>query len=101
MEKTVDIGGKKVKFKNSASVLTTYKAQTGRDLLSDLQKMQTGETNTEALTAIAWSMAKAADKSTAPLDEWLDEFELIELLEALPEVYSLMNASLKTDRKNA
>ena len=83
MEKMVVIDGKEVRFRNSASMLTIYKAQTGRDLLSDFQKMQEAarksksvDFDSETLCAIAWSMARCADKTVPSLDEWLDQFEM-------------------------
>lgn len=103
MEKTIEIDGKRVTFKNSAKVLMIYKSQTGRDLLSDFQRMQKPEEDidSETLCSLAWSMAKAADSATPSLEEWLDDFEIMSLFKALPEIYSLMNASLQADRKNA
>ena len=107
MEKMVVIDGKEIRFRNSASMLTIYKAQTGRDLLSDFQKMQEAarksksvDFDSETLCAIAWSMAKCADKTAPSLDEWLDQFEMMSLLKALPDIYDLMNGGLKIDRKN-
>lgn len=103
MEKTIEIDGKRVTFKNSAKVLMIYKSQTGRDLLSDFQRMQKPEEDidSETLCALAWSMAKAADSATPVLEEWLDDFEIMSLFKALPEIYSLMSASMQVDRKNA
>lgn len=103
MEKTIEIDGKRVTFKNSARVLMIYKSQTGRDLLSDFQRMQKseGDIDSETLCALAWSMAKAADSTTPSLEEWLDDFEIMSLFGALPEIYSLMSASMQVDRKNA
>lgn len=104
MEKTVEIDGKNVRFKNSASILTIYKSQTGRDMLADFQKMQnkkSGDLDSETLCAIAWSMARCADKSVPSLEEWLDQFEMMSLFKALPAIYDLMNGSLAIDRKNA
>lgn len=103
MEKTIEIDGKRVTFKNSARALMIYKSQTGRDLLSDFQRMQKSkeDIDSETLCALAWSMAKAADSTTPSLEEWLDDFGITSLFKALAEIYSLMSASMQVDRKNA
>lgn len=103
MEKTIEIDGKRVTFKNTADITTIYKSQTGRDLLSDFQRMQKSEENIDSVTlgALAWSMAKAADSTIPALEEWLGNFEFMSFAAAWPEIYSMLNASAKVDRKNA
>lgn len=121
MEKTIEISGKKVGFKSTGSLMLRYKAQFGKDFLSDFVKLQncivpvldannypTGEKNvdfskldTEVFFNIAWTMAKTSNDNIPnnPI-EWLDEFDEFPILDVFTEIIGLINANLKVDRKN-
>lgn len=105
MEKVINIGGKEVKMKSTASILALYRNNFNRDFMSDIIKMQ-GSLNgvekgkeLEALDLdffekVSWCMAKAGDESVPEFEKWLDEFELFDLIQALPEIMTLITANM-------
>lgn len=123
MEKVLQVGGQDVRFRATMKTLLVYKAQTGREYLADVQKLAglivTGQDgkpakdangkvminlaalDTEMLCAVAWAMARTADGSILPLEEWLDQFEEFPIMEILAELIPVVNASMKLDAKNA
>lgn len=123
MEKIIEFSGHKIPFRATMRTLLIYKRQTGREYLSDAAELRkiirTGEDgkplldangkpiidlaalNTEALCGVAWAMAKTADNSIPPMDDWLDQFEEFPMLEILTDLFPLMSATLRIDRKNA
>lgn len=107
MEKTIRIGQKEVNFKATASTTRRYRDKFGRDLLVDLNAllpgMQNGEVTAndlEIFENLAYIMAKQGD-DTVPNDpsQWLDQFELMEIYNALPELMSLWGANVQTIEK--
>lgn len=122
MEKIIEFSGHKIPFRATMRTLLIYKRQTGREYLSDAAELRkiirTGEDgkplldangkpiidlgalNTEALCGVAWAMAKTADSSIPPMDDWLDQFEEFPMLEILTDLFPLMSATLRIDRKN-
>lgn len=123
MEKILTIGGQDIRFRATMKTLLIYKAQTGREYLADIGKfsglLRRGEDgkpllrpdgkpevnlevlDTGVLCAIAWAMAKTADDTIPPMEQWLDGFEEFPIMEILSELLRLVNASLKLDAKNA
>lgn len=113
MEKTLEIDGKQVKFKSSGASPLRYKAQFGQDFFSDLMKMEklidkkTGQLNHDVLDLIdfdvlyniIWVLAKNADKEIPEPIEWLDEFETFPIMEIMPELQELIQATLQSKKK--
>jgi len=117
MEKTILIDGKDVRFKSTAATPLRYKAQFGKDLFSEVVKLnQLGklklkndedEPNYEAFALIdfevfyniIWSLAKSADTSIPEPIAWLDKFEEFPMFEILPELQDLMAHSIKGKKK--
>lgn len=102
MEKTINIDGRAVKFKATASTIRQYRMRFGRDLLLDFQKLQesTGSGATlsaEALTTfenLAFTMAKQADPEIPDTaDEWLDTFDMFSIYVVLPQIVELWQLS--------
>lgn len=102
MEKTISIDGKMIPFKATASTTRRYRQQFHRDLLIDMQAltkaMSNGETlsgaNLEAFENVAYIMAKQADSNIpADPDEWLDQFEMFDIYNVLPELIELWGLS--------
>lgn len=122
MEKIIEFSGKKITFRATMRTLLIYKRQTGREYLSDAAELRkiirTGEDgkplldangkpivdlgalNTEALCGVAWAMAKTADNTIPPMDDWLDQFEEFPMITIMTELFPLMSATLRIDRKN-
>jgi len=108
MEKIIKIGDKEVALKTTGATLLRYKMQFGKDLLTELIKLdeayQDGEFKVEKLDFelffnILWIMAKTADPNIKPPLEWLDEFEELPILEILPEVMDLLINLMRTSKK--
>lgn len=122
MEKIIEFSGQKVRFRATMRTLLIYKQQTGREYLSDAAELRkiirTGNDgkplfdsngkpvidlaalNTEALCGVAWALAKTADSSIPPMDDWLDQFDEFPMLTIMTELFPMLSASMKVDRKN-
>ena len=114
MEKTIEIDGKKVRFKSNGATPLRYKAQFGKDYfkeilkLAPLQKLQGNQSITsedmqhldfEVFYNISWIMAKTADPTIPEPMEWLEQFDVFPMGEVIPELQDLMMASFQTTKK--
>jgi hypothetical protein len=115
MEKTVEIDGKKVRFKSNGATPLRYKAQFGKDYfkeilkLAPLQKLQGSKKgfspedlqhlDFEVFYNISWIMAKTADPTIPEPLEWLEQFEEYPMAEIIPQLQDLMMASFQTTKK--
>lgn len=111
MRKTINIAGRDVELKATASTIRKYRAWFGRDLLVDFKKLQSSvaeehEATTDAIEIIedlTYVMARQADP-TLPndIDEWLDSFDAFPIQDFAVEVVSLWAESLrvKVESKN-
>ena len=111
LEKTVNISGKEVKFRSSASMPRLYRIKFKRDIFKDLSKLEKsykdrgGEDGSaleiddlEIFENVAYIMAYHADHSIpGTIDDWLDEFEMFSIYQVLPEILDLWGANLVTD----
>ena len=111
MEKIINIDGKDVKFKATASTIRQYRARFGRDLLQDFQKLQNDASEADVLSVdtltifenLAYTMAKQADPEIPDTaDEWLDGFDMFSIYVVLPqivELWQLSNLPVSTPKK--
>ncbi|MFD2442934.1 hypothetical protein ACFSO7_02940 [Bacillus sp. CGMCC 1.16607] len=110
MEKTILIDEKKITFKSTGATALRYKAQFGKDYLTEILKldklkkfnMEDGNidgADFEVFYNIAWVMAKTADQSISDPLTWLDGFDEFPLLDIIPELQELMTSSLKGKKK--
>lgn len=110
MEKTINVGGRDIPFKATASTPRRYRAQTGKDLLKDLYAISAASSNggavdfskidTDVLMQLAYTMAKQADPEVPDdINDWLDEFEPMDVLNACGEILMLWGASQKPIEK--
>ncbi len=104
----IKIGDKEVALRTTGATLLRYKMQFGKDLLTELIKLdsayQNGELQAEKLDFemffnILWVMAKTATPDIKPPLEWLDEFEEFPIMEILPEVMVLLTNLMRTSKK--
>lgn len=107
MEKIINISGKDIKFKSTAGTLNRYRVQFKSDMIKDLMKVQTklqgvkndmdqfNVVDLEIFEQIAWAMAKTADSSIPPIEEWLDDFDTFSIYQILPELSDLMLSNFK------
>ena len=110
IEKTIDICGKEVKFRSSATVPRLYRIKFKRDIFKDLTKLEKAYSkktkddddleidDLEIFENVAYIMAFHADPSIPKtIDEWLDQFDMFSIYQVLPEILTLWGENLITD----
>lgn len=101
MTKDIKIGNKTVTLRATAAVPYLYREQFGQDMLVDMAETANGG-NTMLFTRMAFIMAKHADKDSVPDDiiDWLDEFETLDILQAIPQIMEVWGEAEKTTGKS-
>ena len=107
MEKRIKIGDKEILFKSTGSTAIRYRAMFNDDLVERMMSISksavNGEEisgdNLEALEKAAYVMAKQGGDDAPSFEEWLDNFEMFEIIEALPEVMELWGLNMVTTSK--
>ena len=109
LKKTLNIGGKEVTFRSSATVPRLYRLKFKRDIFKDLTRLEKSMEKTkdgdefeiedlELFENVAYIMAYHADSSIPDtIEEWLDQFEMFSIYEILPEILELWGTNLITD----
>lgn len=105
MEKVIEIGGKPVAFKATASTPRRYKQRTGREILDDFAQLAEAfgssaglaKANLDVFADIAYVMAQQADPSIpSDPDDWLDQFEMFSIYEIMPQLIELWGLQMQT-----
>lgn len=108
MEQMINISGRETGFRASALTPKLYRTQTGRDLLLDMQRMTRaiqgngGSMETLAmLDDFAYCLARQYAKAHGQeiedtADEWLDQFELLDVYSIYPDLVQLWATSSRT-----
>lgn len=100
MKRTIEIDGRTITFKATARTPLLYKQWVGRDLFTDIQKIQTEKDMAlNVLGDLAYVMAKQEDPSIGDMEEWFDQFEMFSLYMALPQLQDLWGAEMSTTVK--
>ena len=107
--KNIEIDGRMVPFKASATVPRLYRLKFGRDIFADIDKLieatQGGDAEESALTIesltifedVAYTMAKYADDSVPDTpEEWLDGFNVFSIYFILPQIVELWRLNNQT-----
>ena len=110
IERTIEISGKQVPFRSSATVPRLYRAKFKRDIFKDLTKREKSYSkrteegdelqidDLEIFENVAYIMAFHADPSIPKtIDEWLDQFEMFSIYQVLPQILELWGENLMTD----
>lgn len=110
IEKVINISGKDVKFKSSATIPRLYRIKFKRDIFKDLTKLEKAYSkkakdddelqidDLEIFENVAYIMAFHADPSIPKtIDEWLDQFEMFSVYQVLPEILELWGDNMITD----
>lgn len=110
IEKTVNICGKDIKFKSSASVPRLYRIKFRRDIFKDLNKLEKSFKKSEKsqdelqiddleiFENVAYIMAFHADPTIPKtIDAWLEQFDMFSIYQILPEILSLWGENMETD----
>ena len=106
----IEICGKKIPFRSSATIPRLYRAKFKRDIFKDLSRLEKsykgrteeGESfqieDLEIFENVAYIMAYHADPTIpGTIDEWLDQFEMFSIYQVLPEILELWGTNLITD----
>ena len=112
MRKTINIAGKEVELKATASTIRKYRNWFGRDLLVDFKKIQKAsakgaEATTDIMEIIedlTYVMARQADPTIpVTVDDWLDSFDAFPVQDFAIDVIKLWAESMnvKIEPKNA
>lgn len=113
MERTIEIGGKEVRFRASGATPRHYRNIFGGDMLVDMSRLADtmdgakdggSSLSVESLEVfeniafiMAWHAAKAhGEEFPDTPEEWLDEIEVMSIYNVLPELISLWGANQKT-----
>lgn len=103
MKKTINIGDKAVEFNASAATPIYYKRAFKSDMLKDLQGLSTEDIDVSILYQLAFAMTDDC-KQGRDLAEWLDQFDMVEFLQATEQIMSLIAdnsaTSIETETKN-
>lgn len=110
LKKTINVGGKEVAFRSSATIPRLYRAKFKRDIFKDLAKLEKSYEGAQAdgeefaiddleiFENVAYIMAYHADHTIpADIDEWLDQFDMFSIYEVLSEILALWGTNLITD----
>ena len=110
LKREIEICGKKVPFRSSATIPRLYRAKFKRAIFKDLSKLEKsykGKTkdgnefqieDLEIFENVAYIMAYHADNSIPPtIEEWLDQFDMFSIYEVLPQILELWGDNLMTE----
>ena len=110
IKREIEICGKNVPFRSSATIPRLYRAKFKRDIFKDLSKLEAsyeGKKNDgaefqiedlEIFENVAYIMAYHADNSIpSTIEEWLDQFEMFSIYEILPQLLELWGDNMQTD----
>lgn len=116
MEKIIKIGEKDVRLKANAMQAIIYRREFGRDIMEvqgSIMKMLKfdksgngafnfdgiGNLDSVGIVQVIWTMAKAADASTPPLEQWLEQFDAFPIMDVFMEAYELILANFISTTK--
>lgn len=110
IKKEIEICGKMVPFRSSATIPRLYRAKFKRDIFKDLSKLEKSYKSKtengdelqiedlEIFENVAYVMAYHADNNIpASIDEWLDQFDMFSIYEVLPQILELWGQNMITD----
>ena len=110
LKREIEICGKTIPFRSSATVPRLYRAKFKRDIFKDLSKLEKsykGKTedgdefqidDLEIFENVAYIMAYHADNSIpASIDDWLDQLDMFSIYEVPPQIQELWGDNLATE----
>ena len=115
IKREIEICGKMVPFRSSATIPRLYRAKFKRDIFKDLARLEQSYSgkqdgaefqieDLEIFENVAYIMACHADPTVpGTIDEWLDQFEMFSIYEILPQLLELWGDNMMTEvhaRKN-
>ncbi len=112
IKRDIEICGKNVPFRSSATIPRLYRAKFKRDIFKDLSKLESSYKgkqtkgsefqieDLEIFENVAYIMAYHADNSIpSTIEEWLDQFDMFSIYEVLPQILELWGDNMMTEVK--
>ena len=108
IKREIEICGKMVPFRSSATIPRLYRAKFKRDIFKDLARLEKSYSgkqdgaefqieDLEIFENVAYVMAYHADNSIpADINEWLDQFGTFSIYQVLPEIIELWGLNVQT-----
>lgn len=96
MNKTITIGDKECTFSSSAMSLIVYQRTFGRDMLGIMSKMNEDTSDVMFFIECAYAMSEEGRSGKMKFDEWLDQFNITDLTNAVADIVSLVAYTTKT-----
>ena len=110
IKRTIEISGRQVPFRASATVPRLYRAKFKRDIFKDLARLEKSFSkrtdqgdelqieDLEIFENVAYIMALHADPSIPKtIEEWLDQFDMFSIYQVLPQILELWGDNLMTE----
>lgn len=110
IKREIEICGKKIPFRSSATIPRLYRAKFKRDIFKDLSKLESSYSGKKSegkefqiedlkiFENVAYIMAYHADNTIpSTIEEWLDQFEMFSIYEVLPQILELWGDNMQTD----
>ena len=112
IKREIEICGKNVPFRSSATIPRLYRAKFKRDIFKDLSKLESSYKgkqtkgsefqieDLEIFENVAYIMAYHADHSIpSTIEDWLDQFDMFSIYEVLPQILELWGDNMMTEVK--
>ncbi len=112
IKREIEICGKNVPFRSSATIPRLYRAKFKRDIFKDLSKLESSYKgkqtkgsefqieDLEIFENVAYIMAYHADNSIpSTIEDWLDQFDMFSIYEVLPQILELWGDNMMTEVK--
>ena len=105
MEKTIKIGEKEITMKATGNTPKRYREEFNKDLIVEYQNLLrqiddngnfTDKADLGVVERLAYIMAKQYDSNIGSLDEWLDGFGVMDIFNAVAQIFSVWVASSET-----
>ena len=102
IKREIEICGKMVPFRSSATVPRLYRAKFKRDIFKDLSKLESSYTGKksegkEFQIEDLEIFDEPKELSEFKSEEWLDQFEMFSIYEVLPQILELWGDNMQTD----
>ena len=104
INKIITIDGIDVPMRASAASPRIYRTVFGKDLFLELTKLRdayenNNEFDLEIVENMAYLFAYQANEDVPDIDEWLDQFGIAAVYDALPEIIALWNENEESSSK--
>lgn len=100
MKGLITLNNEEMEFTCNGWTPFLFKEQFGEDIFKGISAMKNGDLDVVFISRLAWVMRKQSDETTPPLKDWLENFDMVEILSKGNEIISLWAKSVKTNSKS-